>query len=274
MNFSNFRFLISLLLLICTSYYNSYAQFAETIATGRPGKANGTNAVGKHIYQLQSGFDFQNQTTEFENYEYNSELLQTNNQFRFGVKEDFELRFGFGYQFDHQLDTNIESLKRDQSGFTNFSFGFRQSLFEQRNLLPAFAVQFTATSGGTGSFETENLNTELKLIASHRINSQFWINTNVAFQWLTDQSKTNVFYISSLNFRASEKLRIVGEAFGNIEEDNINLLFDLGMGHLLNPDFQLDIFAGYGNNCIGEFGPKQKDLFLSLGFSYRLNKRS
>ncbi|MEQ8910583.1 MAG: transporter [Vicingaceae bacterium] len=270
-----FKILVCASIFLVVSFIPKFcsAQFSETIATGRPGQANGPFGVGKNIYQIQSGLYFDQNSTNLSPNKLEQSSWSHNSVIRLGLKEDFEFRLAYRYQILDRIESGSEKLRSDIAGFRNFSFGFRQFLAEQKGLLPSFGLQFTAISGGSNRYAKQNLDTELKLIAHHRITDKFGLNTNLAFRWQVDQQATTALYVLSFRYTLTDKLRLVAEAYGDIEEDDLSLLFDAGFGYFINDNFQLDCYAAYGQNQEGEFGPTTTSYFVSAGFSYRLNKR-
>jgi hypothetical protein len=248
------------------------AQFSERIATGRPGQANGPFSVGKAIYQIQTGIDFGEKTTEDDQLVQKRGFVSNASTFRVGIKEDVELRANYQFQIKDKTIQPTEGSQ--QNGFRTLGIGVRQFLFEQNRLLPAFGLQLTLLNQGfQKSKQLQHSDLELRIIAQHRISPKLSLNTNLSFRRSLHERETISPYVLSFRYLIHEKWRIVWEAYGTIRKRDISLLYDIGLGYFINKNFQLDLYGGYAENKVGEFGPEINEWFVSSGLSYRLNKR-
>jgi hypothetical protein len=252
------------------------AQFSETIASGRPGNANGTNSVGKGVYQAQIGYNFATSSLSGEDLigelpDYR-EFQGADAMFRIGLREDFELRiFTNAFGLDRSKYENDQDIER--SGLERLTLGFRQSLTEQKGFWPAFCVQFAVDFGGIGQYQSQNPDPILRLNFSNRISEKFVINYNVANRWNVDESNLQGFYIVNLGYALSEKFTIATEGFGFIRGDGNVINGGIGLAYLLNDDFQLDMYGSYGTNHFEDFQSEQALLSLTAGISYRIVSR-
>lgn len=256
--------------------YTLKAQFAETIASGRPGNANGTNSIGKGVYQAQIGYNFANSSLRGSNLigvvpNYR-EFQGADGMFRIGLREDLELRiFTNVFGLDHsefEKDQDIE-----QSGLERLTVGFRQSLTQQKGFWPAFCVQFAVDFGGIGQYQSENPDPILRFNFSNRLSDNLVVNYNFANRWNVDESNLQGFYILNFGYALSDKFTLAAEAFGFTREKENAINGGLGLAYLLNNDFQLDLYGSYGTNYFKDFQSEQALLSLTAGISYRIVNR-
>lgn len=255
----------------------AFAQFAENIASGRPGNANGAFSVGKGVYQVQAGYNYFNTTLKP-----NASLAGTvpKNQilnggdvlFRIGIKEDVELRLGGVFVGSEKTDASDISPSRTTSGLQAVNIGIRNLLFKQKGILPATAIQFAANFGGSEDYKKSNPDATFRINFSNLIAKKLNLNWNFSSRWAPDNSNIVGFYIFSFSYPLIGALTATAETFGNIEEQTtVNGGF--GLSYIINSNFQLDAYGSYGSKEIQGGKIQQEDLYISTGISFRLVKR-
>ncbi len=262
--------------LVLGSSYSLRAQFAESIASGRPGNANGTNSVGKGVYQAQIGYNFINSSlsgSDLKGILPNDRLFQgADGMFRIGLREDNELRISTNiFSMDRRNFENDESI--DQSGLENFTIGFRQTLTQQQGFWPGFCIQFIIDFGGIGQYKSNNPDPILRLNFVNQLSDNLTISYNVANRWNVDESNLSGFYIVNLAYGLSDKFSLAAEGFGFIREESNAMNGGLGLAYLVNNDFQLDLYGSYGKNYFKGYQSEQALLSLTAGISYRIVNR-
>ncbi len=274
MNFSQTFYKLFFFLILCFCFKISTAQYAEKIASGRPGQANDPFSVGKGIYQIQSGLDFINVESDFGNRETELSAWNQNSLIRLGIFERFEVRIGYGYQIREQFSTNITTeFPEEQSGFNAFQFGLRHNIIMQKGIIPTIGIQFTTRFGGLNVYRQNRFSYEGKLLLQHKISEKLVLNTNFSLEYNDQVDYTFGRYVFSFAYSLTDRLSVLAEAYGIVDSNDFYLFFDGGFGYLLSNNLQLDIFGGYGNNKIGGENSKIESYFVSLGFSYRINTR-
>ena len=252
------------------------AQFAKSIASGRPGNANGTNSVGKGVYQAQIGYNLGGTSligTDLEGVLADEQAIQgADGMFRIGLREDFELRISTNAFAQDESDF-AGDRQLDRAGLESFAVGFRQTLTEQQGIWPAFCVQFTADFGGIGQYKVDNPDPILRLNFSNQLSDKLVMNYNFSNRWNVDESNMQGFYILNIAYAMSERFTLAAEGFGIVREDVHTLNAGLGLAYLANDDLQLDLYGSYGSNRFNEFQSQQAVWNLSVGISYRLVNR-
>jgi hypothetical protein len=270
---------LSLLILpIC-----GYSQFAEKIVSARPGQANGPFGVGKNVYQIQTGFKYDYWQNEGSGSELTNKLFDNSTILRIGIFENTELRGSFqlnildryflennNFQTPDQTGNLESKLENTQQGISKSSLGIRQNINNQSGFIPAIGVQLTTLFGGLNDYKMNTVDVQLRLLLQHKILKKLVLNTNFTASLETE----NLAYTFSLSYPLTEKLRIVGEMYGikyfndSFYNNTISTNFDAGFGYLINSNFQIDLFGGFGKH--NEF---HSEFFISTGLSYRINRR-
>ena len=252
------------------------AQFAETIASGRPGNANGTNSVGKGVYQAQIGYNFATSALSGSDLQGilpdDREFQGADGMFRIGLKEEFELRiFTNVFGLDRSNFANDEGI--DQSGLERLAVGVRQSLTQQKGFWPASCIQFTVDFGGIGQYQEQSPDAIFRLNLVNQISEGLVVSYNVSNRWDVDESNLQGFYIVNLAYALTDKFTVAAEGFGFIQERSNAINGGLGLAYLLNKDFQLDLYGSYGTNQFKDFQSEQALVSLTAGISYRIVNR-
>jgi hypothetical protein len=230
-------------------------QERSSIVTDRPDMTESTVSVGPGLMQVESGFHYESDEVAVMNSIYrnfNSTLL------RYGLVDGLEFRFGLGYSsFSMSGDT--------ESGFEPLTFGFKYEMFKQSGLLPEMAVLNTLVPDFTGSsaFQSEGWQGEILGAMSWGLGDfGLGVNLGVAFDGSTNGSAFP--YSMALGIPVSSSIGGFVEVFGLLVEDagpmhNGNV----GLTWLLNPDFQLDAYTGFGLN------DRAVNWSAGFGLSYR-----
>lgn len=270
-----------ILITFCISFISN-AQYSETIVSGRPGQSNGPFGVGKGVFQLQSGINFNNSTLEEDAFNLNreSEIIGHSTMFRYGLFEKTELRGFYSVLLRDQLrrKATFISSESNLSGFNNFTIGIRQHFIKQNGILPSVGLQLTAILGGLDDYETNTKLYQLRLLLQHKIFENLTLNTNFTYDYHPDIDQDDLDFVFSFGYRLSQKVGLVAELYGTYNSDEVNevvgktdLLLDAGISYLVNKDLALDVFGGY-DIAEGE-SAKLTRSFVSVGVSYRIHNR-
>lgn len=268
---------IILCLFLIILGHEGFGQFSENIASGRPGNANGAFSVGKGVYQVQFGQNFVRSTNTTSDLYKNSYPKQRSISgpdvlFRIGLTEQSELRFGGVYSFSEEIKYNDENLNENLSGLSVFVVGIRSTLFMQKGILPATAIQFTTNFGGGGDYQQDAPTASFRLNLGNRITEKLNLNWNFISSWVPDNPNVTGFYIFSFSYELVKDLSLTAEAFGNIDETT-KFNTGLGLSYILNSNFQLDAYSSYGSNKLTGGNVTNEVVNFNAGISYRIVKR-
>tara|TARA_R110002051_G_scaffold314911_1_gene392530 strand:+ start:205 stop:894 length:690 start_codon:yes stop_codon:yes gene_type:complete len=207
------------------------AQFAESLASDRPGQALSVNTVGKNIFQKQTGVDFFESTSSF----YPSSF------FRFGLSEKFELNTGF-----------VLSGEKFASDLASFSVGARY-LLSNVNSNSKSSLQLSY------DFGAENKNTQLTYIFGSSFTEKISYTVNLGINVNEDFNTNNAIYVFNVAYSLNNKMGFFVETFGTFLKNTDQINFDAGYYYLINNNFQLDALIGENDG-----------LFVGAGFTWRV----
>ncbi len=222
-------------LLLFLGLINVSAQYSETINAGRPGQAMGTKAIGKNIFQIETGVD----------YFQKGKLTTPNTGLKYGISDRIDINAALGYSFS----SNFNQL-------STFSIGTFINLYNSEKLPIGMQLSYNVPvanlqSSGSVMFST---------VTSLTQNLNLGFNLGTIFAKGTD---ANALYVVNLSYSVNDKIGVFVEPYGTISND-FEINFDTGISYLVNKDLQLDFLGGYGLN-------NDNGLMLSVGFSWRTN---
>lgn len=242
--------------------HSSVAQFNETIRTGRPGQAIGAFTVGQGVFQVQSGIDFFGSEDSKANLKSNGFL--NNTVLRYGLTETFEVSTLIEYKTESVTQNDI---KTNLQGLSAFDIGMRYHIFTGKGLTPNVGFQFRARLPVLGEdYKIKDLAPRFILVTSQQLAYGFKLIGNWGAAWNGNDSSPMGTYVINLSFPFNEKIGAFVEVSSEFRPSNSKATFDTGFAWLLNPNLQLDIYGGYGEN------KGVKDFFLSMGVSWRTKK--
>ncbi len=237
------------------------ADFKSEMATDRPDFTEGTQIIDAGHFQIESGYTYYYDA----NTDGQSSELHVLPEFllRIGIMEDIEFRFNMpGYIFEEQ----------NKNGLSDFSSGYKHSLFEQGDVLPE--ISYIAELGlptGSDNQGTDGLEPALKILWAYQLNEHYSIAGNINFASRHGQDERFIESAASLSsaYAINEKLGVYSEYFGIYPEGGTKNEFDQhylngGFTYGLNDNLQLDIRSGFGLNS------SAADFFSGIGLSYRI----
>lgn len=234
----------------------TFAQFNETIRTGRPGQAIGPFAVGRGVFQIQTGYQF-GQTQQHPASQ-NTHSYST--VFRLGLTEVFEVNTAVDIEQNRFINQERQ-LTHHYGGVSNWAMGFRYHIFDGKGLIPSVGLQTSIKLNNTlqEEFHTDNITPRLALITKQDFTKNLSLFTNVGVNWNGDTGAAQEFYVLNLSYSLNSKIGFMVENYGNLKDTN----WDAGIAYLLNPNIQFDLYGG----------GKARQWFVSLGCSWRFAKR-
>lgn len=231
------------------------AQEKSPLVTDRPDMTESTVSVAPGVMQAETGFHHESDVDAgmksiYRNF--NSTLL------RYGLVDGMEFRFGLGYS-SFSIPGNTES------GFEPMSFGFKYEMFEQSGLLPEMAVLNTFVPDFTGSsvFQADAWQGEILGAMAWGL-GDFGLGANIGVAFDGSANGAAFPYSMALGIPVSSSIGGFVEVFGLLAEDAGPMHSgNVGLTWLLNPDFQLDAYSGFGLN------DRAVDWSAGFGLSYR-----
>jgi len=237
-----------------------FAQYGESIRTGRPGQAIGAYSVGKNVFQVQSGLTYNmvdlKSGTEINSFTHSTVL-------RLGIIEKLEVSGVINWQKDRI--SNQEQVEKF-GGISNTQIGARYNITENQGAIPAIAVQGRLLlDAQSKDYKRDKFGSKFVLATGNKVNDWLSIVTNFGIVWSGYNQDPTSLYILNFSFGLTEKVGAFAEMYGSFDDANPN--FDGGISYLINNDLQLDLSAGWDSN------PNISSWFVDGGVSYRLDWR-
>ncbi len=192
--------------------------------------------------------------------------------FRIGLKETVELRLGGVYSISEEVKFDQGGQNQSFSGFSNLLLGIRSTLFMQKGILPATAIQFTTDFGGGDDYDKKLPDAAFRVNFSNRIGEKLNLNWNFISRWIPDNADIAGFYIFSFSYPLTNDLSMTAEAFGNIDETT-KLNTGVGFSYILGSNLQFDLYGSYGRNEIEKGNVEREIINFNAGVSYRIVNR-
>lgn len=256
---------IFLSLFIYLLSFTVYGQYNETIRTGRPGQSIGPFTTGKGIFQIQSGMDYagnaDNNSTDQNSIFFNNTVL------RYGVTETFEVSAMVNYIFNESITSGGE--ESTASGLQAMDVGIRYHIIDgDGKWLPNIGFQIRLRLPVLAEdYKIDHVAPRFNIVTSNPLGKGFTLVTNTGATWNGNTAAPRGFYIVNLSWPFSDKLGGFVENYGAFANGPTETFWDAGLGWLLNPDLQLDIFGGFGVN------DGIKSYFTSVGISWRTKRK-
>lgn len=246
--------LFAILIFSCSTFL-AYGQFnAETIATARPGAANGAGTVGKGVLQFQAGMQFDNVTDIRDSSTWSTDNITENLVIRFGIQKHFEVSAVINHINSTEfLGEGSESIYRS---------GINTSMIRARtqvNKNMAFQVGVETKLRGK-DYSINYLAPRFRLMYNTQLGENANLTTNLGGVWNGIDAQPSGFYVFSLSFPLIDKLSVIAESYGDFVREKINNYFDIGLGYNVNSDMLIDLNGGWGQNF------PYKSYFLTADF--------
>ncbi|AIG30551.1 transporter [Flavobacterium psychrophilum] len=272
--------------ILLTSITN-YGQFTDQINSNRPGKSMGAFAVGKKIYQVESGLYYINESNEVPNYDARGFGLDFAARGGF-IKEQLEFVLEAQFQLDKYSVT--DSINKNRNGLKQTTFGAKYLFYDPFKKAPAKPNIYSwkanhkmswkqfipAISGYVGinyvmkndySIPNESaISPKVMLVTQHHFGVKWVLVSNIIADKITSNN-ANFGSVFTLTRAISEKWAafIENKAIkGNYYSDGI---FTIGATHLLKNNIQID--ASISKNI--KSTPSL--LYGGIGFSWRFDKK-
>ncbi|MEM1328451.1 MAG: transporter [Bacteroidota bacterium] len=233
------------------------AQFAENIRSGRPGQGIGAYTLGAKVFQLQSGVNYNSIDFDTNN---GTDRWLHNTVVRLGLVEKWEVSAVFNWRTD---EFTMNQDEERQFGISNTQIGARYNVVSGKEKGPTLGIQARALlRAQSEAYRREKIGVTAIAMSSQSLSDKWGLLLNVGMTWTGNNTDPRSFYALSLNGSLSQKWSTFVEVYGNIENPTAN--YDAGFAFLVNPDFQLDISAGWqGDEAV-------QDWFVDGGISWRI----
>jgi len=248
------------LLILSTCSLWTPAQTSEVIRSSRPGQSFTPFSVGKNVFQIQSGVNFNGFDETNSNEDGNGVFFVA--LARYGITETIEIRSEFQFNRDQ---TNMGADKEVLDGFSAWNIGMRFNVLNPEDVSkPALGFQVDLSINSISSdFNPDHITPRILLLHSQALNPWLGLTTNWGVAWNGNDATPRGFYTVAFTFAVGDKWAVLAENYGEIEDSDFDTQFDTGLAYLVNNDLQLDLGMGYGKN------DEATDYFVDAGISIR-----
>lgn len=252
-------------LVICV--LSTFAQDDYDIITDRPDQTESSWTIPKHRLQIESGFQFQNTTIEKSSLD---ELTYQSTLLRYGLLDNFELRFGTSYsRSELTIDSNTLYSDESTTGFDPLNIGIKILIVEENGWIPRMALLGTMVIKNTGSkdFRIRNYASGFRFTGEYTLAE--WVS--FGFNLGMDMEGTVIefigYYSAVFGFSILPWMGAFVESYAYFpdgkEPDN---RLDGGLTFPVRRNLQFDVSAGVGLSRISP------DYFVAAGFAWRIPK--
>ncbi len=236
-----------------------FAQYSETIATGRPGQAIGTRTLGASVFQIQSGFTYT--IVDFDDMQLTT--LAQSNVFRLGIWERFDINGVLIWQTDEFSGTTENTSMR---GISNSQLGVRYSVTTNKGWRPSIGIQGRVILKLQGeAYRRQSIGTNFVLATGNKLTKSLSLTTNWGVTHSGNNDGPAYFYVINVSAGVTEKIGVFVELYGGLND--FQTFSDTGISYLLNDNLQLDFSVGWqGEDGISNW-------FVDAGASWRFDWR-
>lgn len=260
-----------------------YAQYTDQINSNRPGESMSAFAVGKTIFQVESGIYGTLEKHDILNTE--TKGIGLDMAIRYGAfVEELEFIVDFQYQFD-QFTNALETYNRNN--FRNTTIGAKYLIydpdknykpevniyswkanqrFKWRSLIPAIAVYGGVNIVGKNNpytFPDDKISPKFMAITQNHFGRWVWVNNLIADKLTTDYPSYGI--ISTLTHGFNERWSAFAEFQGYKSDFYADGLGRIGAAHLLGNNMQIDA------SITSNFKNTPSILYGGIGFSWRFD---
>ena len=252
-----------LLLIALFAWSSTFAQYGETIRSGRPGQAIGPFTAGARVLQVQYGINYgQAGYHSLRDRFKQSRHFGSDIVVRVGITERFEMSVATAYLNEKMSRDSVIDLNE---GIGSFSVRARSNIYVGEGARPTVGFQVGLSLPVISfDFRPKQVAPKLTVMTGQRFGKRWGLTTNWGVSWDGINEYPIAFYVVNLGFDISSKVSTFIEHYASMDKFNWLGSVDGGFAYLATPDLQLDVLGGYGPLRMND------DWFVSLGVSWRI----
>ena len=246
----------ALALALITAAGTAHAQSPDVISADRPGLADSAALVGKGVWQLEAGFQWELHDGEDD--------LFVPALFRLGVSRRIEARVE-----GNTLSSRLVGTTR-QTGLAPTSLGGKVGIVLADDDTPGVSVIGRVfPAWGTDEFHSDHVTGDVRLVVDWALTDRWSLNPNGGFSWSDDGESafaTGSFAMTigysprpALSFFVDTSVQQREAAGGTA-----STVWDGGVAYIPRQNWQFDISAGARTR-----GETAARAFVAIGFAYR-----
>lgn len=230
------------------------AQEVESIQTDRPDQTETPSLTPKGMFQVETGFTYQKNDTDFKTYVLPSIL------WKYGVNENFELRVITEFVSD-KIGT------QEISGINPVLIGCKIKIADEKGIFPktSFISHISLPNMASTKLKSDFFAPEFRFVMQHTISEKVSSSYNLGAEWDGFTPEPTFIYTVTSGYSISEKWGSYIELFGFAPQNSKAYHnCDGGLTYLINNNFMLDLSAGFGITT------NAPDYYTAFGFSFRI----
>jgi hypothetical protein len=228
------------------------------ISPDRPGVGTPPSLVPKKHFQLETGFLYEQGTTDVTTtrvYSYNQSLV------RYGLFSFAELRISGDFT------KTVIKLSRIDSfiiGFGPLKLGTKILIYHGQKMIPKIAIMgnLTIPNTGKGPYQSNNLAPSVYLLFQNSLSDNLLIGYNIGLEWDGESNILTTFYAANIGYCFTGKLSAYFENYGFLASNANAFYLDGGIAYLLTNKLQLDFYTGIDAKGVN------KDIQFNIGLSW------
>lgn len=244
------RIKIYLFLVVSISCYSQ----KEPLEADRPDQTETPSIVPKGMFQVESGFTFQKNTSKSTTFSMPSTL------WKYGISTTIELRLITEFIFEKD-----ETQK--QNGLLPIAVGFKINLMQEKGWLPKTSLisHVSLKNWSSSKYKYDYYVPDFRFTMQHKLGNNFCLGYNLGAEWDGFTKQSTALYTLTTGYSINKKLGSYLELFGFAPQNEIAYHnFDGGFTYLINNNFMVDLSSGFG---ITRSAPKY---YFALGVSFRI----
>ena len=248
------RLFIVTVLAVCG--FNAKAQDEVEFTADRPGASTGPSVIGKGIFQLEQGVQYDGDGGA-------GTFTFSNTLIRYGLFDAMEVRLS-GEGFTYRPETQLNAYK---AAFSGLSLGTKIKCFDGLGAIPAvsvladFAIPYTASKG----FNTEHLAPSLYLLFENPVNDWLSIGYNLGAEWDGSLPQPTAFAALCLGFCITDRLGCFVESYNYFGGLGNVYAMDFGFNWMAGRKVQIDLAASL------DLGNPVQSWAVSCGAAWQIN---
>lgn len=234
----------------------AHAQSPDLISADRPGLADSAALVGKGVWQIEAGLQWELHDGEDD--------LFVPGLFRFGVSRRIEARVE-----GNTLSSRLVGTTR-QTGLAPTSLGAKVGIVLADDDTPGVSVIGRVfPAWGTDVFHSEHVTGDVRLVVDWSLNDRWSLNPNVGFSWSDDGESAFATGLVALTIGYSPRPALNFFVDTSLQQretvgGTASTVWDGGVAYIPRQNWQFDISAGARTR-----GETAARVFVAIGFAYR-----
>ncbi len=231
------------------------------LSTDRPTYSIAPVIVPHNTFQIETGFLFQNESTDFSDIK---DMYFGQTLFRYGLFNNFELRLSASYR-QQTITAKETGLDSTITGVNPISVGLKFKIFDGKGVIPqlGFIADMTLRHIGKAGFHPTYSYPTGRILATNQITKNLSFLYNIGFAYNGESADGFFIWSGALVYTLFNKLSIYVEPFGSFDHNNLPTNnFDAGLTFLIRHNMQIDVSGGTSFTSSSNYA--------NIGFSWRI----